>query len=80
MGIFNERYRGEVILPQGYRLLSAESDTLDALGHEIGRELSQYTMEDGEDIPKGTVLKNSRVIKIGPVIVRRIALEEKTLA
>lgn len=76
MEIIRKKYQADVVSPQGYKLMRAEADTLDALGHELGGQLSQYTMEDGEDVPKGTKVERSRVFKFGPITVRRVHLGE----
>ena len=74
-----DKYKDEVILPDGVVVISAEASTAEGLDRELGDRLSEYTLEQGMELPKGTQVNRSRLRKVGPLVVKRISLSSETL-
>jgi len=77
--LIGERYRDQVILPNGFQVLSAEAKTTEDLDRQLGDKLSEHTYEEGGEIPRGSSVKRERILKVGPFVLKRSPLSTRTL-
>ncbi|KKR70033.1 MAG: hypothetical protein UU12_C0031G0012 [Candidatus Woesebacteria bacterium GW2011_GWA2_40_7b] len=77
--IIRIQYEAKVISPNGLLIMRVEAPTPQTLDDELGDKLSEFTLEEGGDVPHESKVDLFQFRKVGPLKVGRSLLESKPL-
>jgi len=77
--LVSEAYQDKVYIPGSVLIFSARAGSPDELDRETGGKLSELTIEQGIELPKGTYVDRRMIRHIGPITIKRFPAETRVL-